>query len=156
MSQQRMLIIGNQPIIAESLSVSLAQCTSFEVVTCQDIDNVASQLASLQPHLVVIILNQSTTADDLAVFWEISLSVFEPRIIVLAPQSLTNNERFLLELIRVGANAVLTWEELTLSQFATVLENVSHGQNVFDMRKLRLAITTYHEATQQPSWGFLH
>jgi DNA-binding NarL/FixJ family response regulator len=150
MNQQRIMIIGGQPIITESISISLAQYTSFEVVTSQKVDDTASLAISFRPHLIVIIIDQSTATDGLIMCRELNEYEFEPRIVILAPHSLTNGEQFLLESIRVGANALFTWEELTLSQFANVLKEVLSGQNVFDMQKLRRALAAQNEVTQQP------
>ena len=150
MSQRCVLVIDTQPVMADSLSLSLQHHSSYVTRACSHYPAVAECLQSYQPAIVVLNLYQDTLEADLEACRMVSAAPGEHLLVLLAPQSLVEGDTLVLDAIEAGADGVLVRTDLDLEQLVAALEDLESGRSLIDPEQLREALRVRSAANEQP------
>lgn len=149
MPQKCVLVIDTQPVMADSLSLSLQHNSSYITRACSDYEAVAACCETHQPDIVVLNVYQDTLAADLEACRMISALPGKRLLVVLAPQPLEEGDTLVLDAVEAGADGVLFRKELDLDQLVAALADLESGRSLIDPQQLREALRVRSAAAEE-------
>lgn len=150
MNQVSVLIVDPQPLVAESIAVSLAQHPQFIAHSCLSFKDVEAFARRLQPRIVVMALYDHLCEPGLDACRRLAATSGDHLILISASRELTQDAQFTLQAIEAGADGVFIREEIRLQEFVLLLERVHEGYTILDTQQLRSALAARRTAPALP------
>lgn len=150
MSQRSVLVIDTQPVMADSLSLSLQHCSSYHTRACSDYCALPTCFESYHPDIVVLNVYQDTLGADMEVCRIVSKLPGQHMLVLLAPQPLDDGDTLVLDAVEAGADGVLFRKDLDLEQLVAALEDLDAGRSLIDPQQLRDALRVRSAAASEP------
>lgn len=142
MTAKRILIVDPHPVIADSLSLSLGQYSTFTTESCSAYAETATRVGVLRPDLIVLNVYQENVAESLETCRASAAVPGSQMIVLLAPRDLVEQDTFTLDAVEAGADGVLIREEIDLPGLVAKLQNLETVRGLLDPRRLREALAT--------------